>query len=48
MDGVLRVARPIGHEIDNMENIAAATGGRAFDGTKDSLDFIFKQIRGYQ
>jgi Ca-activated chloride channel family protein len=31
-----------------MEGIAAATGGRSFDGTKDPLDFIFKQIRGYQ
>lgn len=31
-----------------MEGIAATTGGRAFDGTKDPLDFIFKQIRGYQ
>jgi Ca-activated chloride channel family protein len=31
-----------------MEQIAAITGGRAFDGTKTALDFIFKQIRGYQ
>lgn len=31
-----------------MEGIAATTGGRSFDGTKDPLDFIFKQIRGYQ
>jgi Ca-activated chloride channel family protein len=31
-----------------MEGIAATTGGRAFDGTRDPLDFIFKQIRGYQ
>ena len=31
-----------------MEGIATTTGGRSFDGTKDPLDFIFKQIRGYQ
>lgn len=31
-----------------MEQIAAVTGGRSFDGVKDPLDFIFKQIRGYQ
>ena len=31
-----------------MEGIAAITGGRAFDGTRDPLDAIFKQIRGYQ
>jgi hypothetical protein len=31
-----------------MEQIATTTGGRTFDGTKDPLDFIFKQIRGYQ
>ena len=31
-----------------MERIANTTGGRSFDGTKDPLDFIFKQIRGYQ
>ena len=31
-----------------MEGITATTGGRSFDGTKDPLDFIFKQIRGYQ
>lgn len=31
-----------------MEQIATTTGGRSFDGTKDPLDFIFKQIRGYQ
>ena len=30
------------------EGIAATTGGRSFDGTKDPLDFIFKQIRSYQ
>ena len=26
-----------------MEGIAAITGGRAFDGTRDPLDAIFKQ-----
>lgn len=31
-----------------MNNIATLTGGRMFDGTNDSLSFIFKQIRGYQ
>jgi Ca-activated chloride channel family protein len=31
-----------------MAQIATITGGRTFDGTKDPLDFIFKQIRGYQ
>jgi Ca-activated chloride channel family protein len=31
-----------------MEEIASITGGRSFDGTRDPLDFIFKQIRGYQ
>lgn len=31
-----------------MAEIAELTGGRMFDGTKESLSFIFKQIRGYQ
>ena len=31
-----------------MEEIATITGGRMFDGTEESLGFIFKQIRGYQ
>ena len=33
---------------DAMQEIADVTGGRLFDGTSDSLSFIFKQIRGYQ
>lgn len=33
---------------DAMQEIANVTGGRMFDGTSDSLSFIFKQIRGYQ
>lgn len=33
---------------DVMTEIANITGGRVFDGTDDSLSFIFKQIRGYQ
>jgi Ca-activated chloride channel family protein len=35
-------------DVETMKQIAATTGGRAFDGTKDPLDVIFKQIRGYQ
>jgi Ca-activated chloride channel homolog len=31
-----------------MDRIAELTGGRSFDGTRDPLDVIFKQIRGYQ
>jgi Ca-activated chloride channel family protein len=31
-----------------MKRIADTTGGQVIDGTKDPLDFIFKQIRGYQ
>ncbi len=31
-----------------MESIAEATGGRMFDAKSESLNFIFKQIRGYQ
>ncbi len=31
-----------------MRRIAELTGGRMFDGTKESLSQIFKQIRGYQ
>jgi len=31
-----------------MQEIADLTGGRMFDGTQESLEFIFKQIRGYQ
>jgi Ca-activated chloride channel family protein len=31
-----------------MEAIAEATGGRVFDAKSEALDFIFKQIRGYQ
>lgn len=31
-----------------MTELADLTGGRMFDGTADSLSFIFKQIRGYQ
>jgi Ca-activated chloride channel family protein len=33
---------------DAMQDIAEQTGGRLFDGTRESLEFIFKQIRGYQ
>ena len=33
---------------DAMQEIADVTGGRMFDGTSESLSFIFKQIRGYQ
>jgi Ca-activated chloride channel family protein len=37
-------------EVDKkvMQGIADTTGGRVFDATKDPLDFIFKQVRGYQ
>ena len=31
-----------------MRELAELTGGRMFDGTEESLSFIFKQIRGYQ
>jgi len=31
-----------------MDSIAKATGGRVFDAQSQSLDFIFKKIRGYQ
>jgi len=31
-----------------MTELANLTGGRMFDGTAESLSFIFKQIRGYQ
>ena len=33
---------------DAMSSIASLTGGTVFDGTKTSLQAIFKQIRGYQ
>jgi Ca-activated chloride channel family protein len=33
---------------ETMEDIAALTGGRMFDAKAHSLNFIFKQIRGYQ
>jgi len=32
----------------DMEQIAELTGGRTFDGRKQSLSEIFKTIRGYQ
>jgi Ca-activated chloride channel family protein len=35
-------------EPEAMKEIARLTGGRSFDGTRDRLDAIFKQIRGYQ
>ncbi len=35
-------------DVDTMTKIAQATGGQVFDGQKQSLNFIFKQIRGYQ
>ena len=35
-------------ERETMEGIATTTGGRSFDGTKDPLDSVFKQIRGHQ
>jgi Ca-activated chloride channel family protein len=31
-----------------LERIAALTGGRLFDGNKKSLPMVFKEIRGYQ
>ena len=31
-----------------MQALADLTNGRMFDGTTESLSFIFKQIRGYQ
>ncbi|MDD5369058.1 MAG: substrate-binding and VWA domain-containing protein [Anaerolineaceae bacterium] len=31
-----------------LQSIADLTGGRMFDASKDSLPFIFKEIRGYQ
>ena len=31
-----------------MQALADLTNGRMFDGTSESLSFIFKQIRGYQ
>ncbi len=33
---------------DAMQALAELTDGRMFDGTAESLSFIFKQIRGYQ
>jgi Ca-activated chloride channel family protein len=33
---------------DAMQALADLTDGRMFDGTSESLSFIFKQIRGYQ
>jgi Ca-activated chloride channel family protein len=33
---------------ETMEDIAALTGGRMFDAKAHALNFIFKQIRGYQ
>jgi Ca-activated chloride channel family protein len=33
---------------ETMETIAEATGGRVFDAKSHPLNFIFKQIRGYQ
>ncbi len=35
-------------DVKTMTAIAEATGGQVFDGQKQSLSFIFKQIRGYQ
>ncbi len=35
-------------DVETMQNIASATGGRAFDAKKEALSLIFKQIRGYQ
>ncbi len=31
-----------------LQRLADVTGGRLFDGTKESLDGVFKEIRGYQ
>ena len=31
-----------------IKDLADLTGGRVFDATKDPLDVVFKEIRGYQ
>ncbi len=33
---------------EELQRLADLTGGRLFDGTKDSLATVFKEIRGYQ
>ena len=34
--------------VGEMEEVAKLSGGRTFDGRKDSLASVFKEIRGYQ
>lgn len=35
-------------DVDEMKAVAEMTGGKVFDGRKDSLAKVFKEIRGYQ
>ena len=35
-------------DVDEMKAVAEMTGGKTFDGRKDSLAKVFKEIRGYQ
>ncbi|MGH8446022.1 MAG: substrate-binding domain-containing protein [Solimonas sp.] len=35
-------------QADEMKALAEMTGGRTFDGRKESLDKVFREIRGYQ